>query len=233
MIRLEFTHFLLNHNTAEIQKLMEERNPRPKENNSNIPNITLGVLFFLIAVMLYVAGEYFNDKNTTHNEITNGSSKTDETPLKAAEDTQTDEKTTDKTAEDKKIAGKDKAKEEPKKTEEVKKEEAKKPEVKMPEGGESMSYTVKEGETFSSIASKYGLDPEALKKLNEGVTSANFKAGSTKLKVKVRAIHIVGAGDVLRVVATKYGISKAALMKANGKTKDFAERGEKLIIPFK
>jgi LysM repeat protein len=42
----------------------------------------------------------------------------------------------------------------------------------------------------------------------------------------------VGPGDVLRVVASKYGISKDALMKANGKTKDFAERGEKLTIPF-
>jgi LysM repeat protein len=37
---------------------------------------------------------------------------------------------------------------------------------------------------------------------------------------------------VLRVVAKKYGISKQALMDANKKTKDMADRGEKLIIPL-
>jgi LysM repeat protein len=182
--------------------------------------------------MLYVAGEYFSDKKITQNETTNGPSNVDKSTLKEADDTQTEEKTTDKVAEDKKTPEKEVKKEEPKK-EETKKEEEKKTEVKIPEGGESMTHTVAAGETFSTIAARYGLDAEALKKLNEGVTLADFKAGTTKLKVKVKAIHTVGPGDVLRVVAQKYGVSKQAIMKANGKTKDFAERGEKLIIPFK
>jgi LysM repeat protein len=48
----------------------------------------------------------------------------------------------------------------------------------------------------------------------------------------VQAVHTVGPGDVLRVVASKYNVSKEAIMKANAKTRDFSERGEKLIIPF-
>jgi LysM repeat protein len=48
----------------------------------------------------------------------------------------------------------------------------------------------------------------------------------------VQAIHIVGPGDILRVVAEKYDVSLQALMKANGRTKNSAQRGEKLVIPF-
>jgi len=68
--------------------------------------------------------------------------------------------------------------------------------------------------------------------MNPNVSEEDVKAGVTKLNVKVRTVHTVGPGDLLRVVAEKYGISKEALMKANGKTKDYAQRGEKLIIPF-
>jgi LysM repeat protein len=54
----------------------------------------------------------------------------------------------------------------------------------------------------------------------------------TRITVPVQAIHTVGPGDILRVVAKKYDVSLQALMKANGRTKNFAERGEKLVIPF-
>ena len=66
-----------------------------------------------------------------------------------------------------------------------------------------------------------------LKELNPGVTESDVKAGITKLNVKAMAVHTVGPGDVLRVVAQKYGVSKEALMRAN-----IATRGEKLVIPF-
>ena len=71
-----------------------------------------------------------------------------------------------------------------------------------------------------------------LKALNPDVSESSVKAGVTKLRVKTMAVHTVGAGDVLRVVAQKYGVSKEALMRANKKTKDIAIRGEKLIIPL-
>ncbi|GAB3945941.1 hypothetical protein GCM10028805_15850 [Spirosoma harenae] len=121
--------------------------------------------------------------------------------------------------------------------EEKPKEEKPKPEavaekVKVNPGGVSNTHTVGAGETFYGVATRYNMKLSTLKALNPGVTESDVKAGVTKLNVKVMAVHTVGPGDVLRVVAQKYGISKEALMRANKKQKDLATRGEKLIIPF-
>lgn len=99
-------------------------------------------------------------------------------------------------------------------------------------GGVSTKYTVGSGDTFYSIANRYNLKINTLKALNPGVSETDVKSGVTKLNVKVRAVHTVGAGDVLRVVAQKYGVTKEAIMRANKKSKDIATRGEKLIIPL-
>ncbi len=109
-------------------------------------------------------------------------------------------------------------------------EEPKKPVVTGE--GVSTKYTVGAGETFYGIANRYNLKPSTLKELNPGVSESDVKSGITKLNVKVMAVHTVGPGDLLRVVAQKYGVSKEAIMKANKKSKDIATRGEKLIIPF-
>ncbi|HLL94883.1 MAG TPA: LysM peptidoglycan-binding domain-containing protein [Spirosoma sp.] len=103
---------------------------------------------------------------------------------------------------------------------------------KLAAGGVSSSYTVGAGETFYGVANRYNMKLSTLKELNPGVSESDVKAGVTKLTVKAMAVHTVGPGDVLRVVAQKYGVSKEALMKANKKSKDIATRGEKLIIPF-
>ncbi len=107
---------------------------------------------------------------------------------------------------------------------------AEKPTVKA--GGQASTHTVGAGETFYGVANRYNMKIATLKELNPGVSEQDIKAGVTKLNVRVRAVHTVGPGDVLRVVAEKYGVSKEALMRANRKTKDIATRGEKLIIPF-
>ncbi len=99
-------------------------------------------------------------------------------------------------------------------------------------GGVSSSHTVDAGETFYGIANRYNMKLSTLKELNPDVTEDQVKSGVTKLKVKAMAVHTVGPGDLLRVVAQKYGVSKEALMRANGKSKDLATRGEKLIIPY-
>jgi LysM repeat protein len=98
--------------------------------------------------------------------------------------------------------------------------------------GPTSTYTVGDGETFYGVANRLNMKVSTLKALNPGVSEGEVKSGVTKLTVRVKAVHTVGAGDVLRVVAAKYGISKEALMKANHKTKDIATRGEKLIIPL-
>ena len=129
----------------------------------------------------------------------------------------------------------EKAKVEEKKVEKPKIEEKKaevavvKPKVKP--GGVGSTYTVGNGETFYSVATRYNMKLSTLKALNPAVSENNVKAGA-QLKVKAMAVHTVGPGDVLRVVAQKYGVSKEAIMRANKKSKDIAVRGERLIIPF-
>ncbi len=104
--------------------------------------------------------------------------------------------------------------------------------VTVKPGGVSSTYTVGAGETFYGVANRYNMKLSTLKALNPGVSESDVKAGITKLNVKAMAVHTVGPGDLLRVVAQKYGVSKEALMRANKKSKDIANRGEKLIIPF-
>lgn len=106
------------------------------------------------------------------------------------------------------------------------------PEVATP-AGKSHAITVEKGETFSAVARKFGLKVDQLKAMNPGVNPDGIKSGSTKLNVKIQALHIVGPGDILRVVAEKYGVSKQAIMEANHKKDDVTLRGEVLVIPLK
>jgi LysM repeat protein len=121
-------------------------------------------------------------------------------------------------------------KETPKKEDAPKATVAEKPAVKT--GGSTSTHTVGAGETFYGVANRYNMKVSTLKALNPNVSESDVKAGITKLKVKTMAVHTVGPGDVLRVVAQKYGVSKEAIMRANKKDKDMATRGEKLIIPY-
>jgi LysM repeat protein len=215
------------------------RNPQPAEETSKIPTITLYVLIAVVAALLYAGYQSMKKDAVVPEELAskrpnsvavpndNGAGAVViPAPLEETgkDDVAKDEK---KSAEKTKEVEKEKAKEEPKKEE--KKEEKK---ATIPSGGETISHTVQTGETFFGIANRYHLSKSVLQALNPNVDPSGIKVGVTKLNVKVQTIHTVGAGDVLRVVAKKYGISKQALMDANKKTKDMAERGEKLIIPL-
>jgi LysM repeat protein len=107
---------------------------------------------------------------------------------------------------------------------------AEKPAVKP--GGVTTTHTVGSGETFYGVANRYNMKVSTLKALNPNVSESDVKAGVTRLNVKTMAVHTVGPGDVLRIVAQKYGVSKEAIMRANHKDKDIATRGERLIIPY-
>jgi len=126
----------------------------------------------------------------------------------------------------------EKPKEEKPREEAPREEKKETPKASAPAGGSSHTHTVRPGETLYSVATRYNLSMNTLKALNPDLKENDVKADITRLKVKVRAVHTVGPGDILRVVAEKYGVTVEALMKANGKTKNFAERGEKLVIPY-
>lgn len=215
-------------NPAMEDEFPKKRNIRPTE-KSNLPIVTLLVLVVLVLAMLYVGYEYISDSSSNSEELT--SVVVDSTLEETVGEPITDEPApiaakTDEKAEAVKETVKEPAKEEVKKPE---KEE--KPAISAASvGGEEITHTVQSGETFSSIASRYNLKTATVQGLNSSVS--DVKSGITKLKIQVKAVHTVGPGDVLRVVANKYGVTKEAIMKANGKTRDFSERGEKLIIPF-
>jgi LysM repeat protein len=199
----------------------KKRNIRPTE-KSNLPIITLFVLVLLVLAMLYVGYEYISDDATNSEELT--STVIDTTEDKTAAEQASDEPETEDavTREKPKDSEEKEKKEEPKKTEDPKV-------VASRIGGREITRTAKSGETFSSIASRYNLTTETLKALNPSITE--LKSGD-KLKIRVKAVHTVGPGDILKVVSSKYDVSKEAIMKANGKTKDLASRGEELVIPF-
>lgn len=202
----------------------KKRNVRPTE-KSNLPFITLLVLVGMVLALLYVGYEYIADDTSGADEFTNIIPDTTSN-LKTVESTDVINESSD----------------EPEVTEaasdvkETTTKEAEKPAPAKPVelGGTEITHTVQSGETFLGIANRYNLKMETLKSLNPNIkdVTKDIKSGVTKIKVKVKAVHTVGAGDVLRVVSGKYNVSKQLIMDANGKTKDLAERGEKLIIPF-
>jgi LysM repeat protein len=118
---------------------------------------------------------------------------------------------------------------------EVQKQEAeaqKIPEEKVAEPvGKAYTYVAEKGESLNGVANRFGLTVDQLKSLNPSISNG-FKGGG-KVNVTIKAIHTVGPGDVLRVVAEKYKVSKKSIMDANHKSEDVTLRGEQLVIPVK
>ncbi|MEZ0607642.1 LysM peptidoglycan-binding domain-containing protein [Fibrella sp. WM1] len=222
------------------------KNPRPTANTS-LPLITLLVLVGLIGALLYIGYDSLADDTGNAKELTNVPLDTTDVALAGQtdnpEDLLPDTSNTpapvdlsqapapvDSTVADRSTNNVPDNDEGDAPTDEPKPE--KKPEEPAKPKGPTSNYTVGDGETFYGVASRMNMKVATLKAMNPGVSENDIKSGVTKLKVRVKAIHTVGPGDVLRVVAEKYGVSKEAIMKANHKTKDFAARGEKLIIPL-
>ncbi len=200
---------------------MEDQNQRPDE-VSNIPTITLIVLVLLIASLLYVGYGYFSDDaQPTKYETVKETENVDEAQASEPSKIKEENNITEKVIEKPKV--------EPKKP----KEDKKKLVAEIPEGGMIIPHLVENGETFFGIANRYNLKADVLRALNPDVDPQTLKVGATKLKVKIKAKHTVGPGDILSVVAKKYDITKKALMDANKLEKDFSKRGDVLIIPLK
>lgn len=228
----------------------ENRNRRPEE-SSKLPYLSLGVLVVMIAGLLYVGYEYIADDaadvdqilntplDTTGRElqpIPNNDGQLAQPPATSQASEEASSETLPPPPKEEELATKTprpELEEETKKPTETKPVEEPQKAVVDP-GGVEITHTVQAGETFYGIANRYNIKSTTLKGLNPSIQdeSKDVKSGVTRIKIRVQAIHTVGPGDILRVVADKYGISVQQLMAANKKTKNFAERGEKLIIPF-
>lgn len=224
----------------------EPRNERPKEPARNLPMAVLLVLVGIICALLYIGWKYMSDDTSGSEDLTAVPA---DTVAKAISNQQEEEtpvtETSSTTPETNglpevsvpKVGDKNEAtavKEEKSKEEKPKEEKPKeeKPKVEIPAGGETYTHTVGEGETFFGIANRYNIKKETLKAMNPGVDESGIKVGVTKLKIRIKAVHTVGPGDIIRVVGKKYDVSQTLIMQANKKTKNVAQRGEKLIIPY-
>lgn len=198
-----------------------------ESSSSNLPVITLLILLATLAGLVFVGYEHFLGPQTDQLVKAEKALEEDETYLGDVASTMVVDSSMDIAPDTTKPADTlsvDLAQQKKEAEAEVVPAE---PPVEEP-AGKSHNYQSASGETASSIATRFGLTEDQVKAMNPG----GIKAGS-KVKVKIKATHTVGPGDVLRVVAEKYKVSKKSLMEANNKKEDITLRGEQLVIPLK
>jgi LysM repeat protein len=200
-----------------------------ESSSSNLPVITLMILVATLAGLVFVGYEHFLGPQTDKLVKAEKLVEEDETYLGDVASTMVVDSTMDIAPDTTKVASADSAaidleKQKKEAEAEIVPEEA----VVAEPAGKSYSYQSASGESVAAIASRFGLTSDQVKAMNPG----GIKAGA-KVKVKIKAMHTVGPGDVLRVVAEKYKVSKQSLMAANNKKEDITLRGEQLIIPLK
>lgn len=198
-----------------------------ESSSSNLPVITLLILLATLAGLVFVGYEHFLGPQTDQLVKAEKALEEDETYLGDVASTMVVDSSMDIAPDTTKSADTlsvDLAQQKKEAEAEVVPLE---PPVQEP-AGKSHNYQSASGETASSIATRFGLTEDQVKAMNPG----GIKAGS-RVKVKIKATHTVGPGDVLRVVAEKYKVSKKSLMEANNKKEDITLRGEQLVIPLK
>lgn len=216
-----------------------QKNPAPDEGSSTLPKAVLIILVSIIILLLFIGWQYLNDTPSNADEMIPTQPDVVSAQIENADEAEfeTDESNRSEGLPIVSLPSSGVVTDESASTP-VETSAPEEPTVSKPEpisantGNTNHTHTVASGETFYSIANRYNLTVNTLKSYNSSVDPSNIKVGTTKLKVPVQAIHTVGPGDILRVVAKKYDISLKSLMSANGKTKNYAQRGEKLVIPF-
>lgn len=217
----------------EFEKRRNKKNPPPAEGSSSLPKAVLAILIGIIVLLLFIGWQYLNDTPSnaeemipTQPDVVSAQMEEADAELDYDDTTPESEGLPDISLPSSGVVTDNEVPEEPV----VSKPE---PIVSNTNTGEAKyTHKVASGETFYSIATRYNVSVNTLKSYNTNVDPSNIKVGVTKITVPVQAIHTVGPGDILRVVAKKYDIPLQSLMKANGKAKNFAQRGEKLVIPF-
>lgn len=116
--------------------------------------------------------------------------------------------------------------------------------------GPGTEYVIAKGDTFTTIAKKFGVSTRALVDANPGVTPTALKIGQ-KIQVPPPSatpasttaapavaengsqVYTVKSGDTLSKIATKYSVTVKAIRSANNLKTDSIKVGQKLKIPVK
>lgn len=94
------------------------------------------------------------------------------------------------------------------------------------------TYTAEPGDTFYSIAARYGTAADTLFALNDSTTAALKPGQTVRLPERFAApTHTVKPGDTLYGVAGQYGVSARALQDANDLDSSTIQVGQRLRIP--
>lgn len=123
-------------------------------------------------------------------------------------------------------------------------------------GGSTTEYAVAKGDSFSTIAKKFGVSVRAITEANPNVVPTKLQIGQ-KLQVPAASAtpsvsldagataapapasttttktYTVKSGDTLSKIATQQGVSVKALRSANNLKTDRIKVGQKLKIPVK
>ncbi len=99
---------------------------------------------------------------------------------------------------------------------------------------DSNIYVVKKGDTLWSIAKKYGISVDELKRLNN-LTSNMLNIGDTLIisgePMTNNNVYVVKKGDTLYGIASRFGVSVNELKNYNNLTSDMLNVGMTLYIP--
>lgn len=100
-------------------------------------------------------------------------------------------------------------------------------------GGAISRYTVKNGDTLSAIAQKYGITVNTLLWANDITNARSVKPGMDLIILPVSGIrHAVASGDSLGSIAKKYGADQGDIASFNRIATDTAlVAGTEIIIP--
>lgn len=99
-------------------------------------------------------------------------------------------------------------------------------------GGDISQYTIKDGDTLSSIASRFGISVNTLLWANDLTTTSVVKPGMELVILPVSGIsHTVKSGDTLSSIARQYSANQSDIAAFNGISDENLKIGDKIIVP--
>ena len=96
-------------------------------------------------------------------------------------------------------------------------------------------YIVKQGDTVSSVASKFGISPQRIIADNSLLTPDNLAVGQALLILIPEVVHTVQSGETLESIARDYGTTVRDLWRNNLRltSREYIYPGETIVIRYK